>query len=254
MAGSADAARKPGIAAGSLEGRSRHTLEPVQRAERELGCRLPLATDPLAAPTDVVHHPGRAASGGRDSAGPRRHGNVSAVISAATSAGADSTSTFGDGIWAQNSVSIAAQRERPRQRPRGVGDEIVCADVRRVPVRLVRVEDGPRRWRSRMSPTTSTIRRHRLRSADRAFGFTPSRPVGAVVSRSNPMHWQHACKLSPSRRLAVAVAAVRHGDVDHAPVPLPQQPQRPPADDHFVIRMRREDQRDRRIGRSGCRG
>jgi hypothetical protein len=57
-------------------------------------------------------------------------------------------------------------------------------------------------------------------------------------------------QFAPPRRLPGAVAAQRHADVDDVPPRLAQQPQRQPAGDAFIVRMRRKNQGVRHAGRN----
>jgi hypothetical protein len=58
---------------------------------------------------------------------------------------------------------------------------------------------------------------------------------------SKPARIQQAAgieQLAESFRTPGGIAAERHGDIDDVPPGFPQQPQRQPADDAFIVRMR----------------
>src|SRR6266536_734772 len=115
-------------------------------------------------------------------------------------------------------------------------------DVRAVPVAVVREKYD--------------LRRLLAQNVSDAFDrFLPLRRIGGArleinsfqairtrLDQSEPDVVAAGAQLLPSLRLPGFTAALRDGHVEDMKTRLPHQSQRQPADDDFIVRMRREDQ------------
>ena len=220
------------------------------RAEGEVGRRPAPGRPPTRRRAERCPSSSRAASGGKDSAGLPQHGSERRDRAPPGRLGR----RLDQRVWRRHLAPElgldGAERERGRHHararpPRGCASRYGSSSSPSRAGRRSRADDdAPRGCHGRRSTISCQRRGSRCPRPSRS---RPRGPSARRHLRPNPMHLQQFCKLGPARRLPLTVASRRHRDVDHPPVLLAQQPQRPPADDHFIVRVRREDQRDRRI-------
>src|SRR5262245_20226631 len=100
-----------------------------------------------------------------------------------------------------------ADRERTWHQPQSVGDEVVRADVRRVPVGLMRVEDGPGPMAIEDAPNdvNHALPPARLRGA--RFRVDALQPGRAGAFQAEPDALAAVLQFSPAGSLPVAIAA-----------------------------------------------